>query len=152
MLDPTKGRTQERVVSSWRLVASGRNTSNRASSDRAQREASYRGSKPIRKDLGLANDCLRSLASGNGTMHGTQRVAELKGQRHMDQKRGLQRERGRKPTTKKRPPKGEGHREGPELPKEICIKVFVPIEKEIEKDLTQRGPQREESSPNGKSN
>ena len=59
---------------------------------------------------------------------------------------------GGSPRRKSDPQKGEGHREGPELPKEICIKVFVPIEKEIEKDLTQRGPHREESSPNGKSN
>ena len=59
--DPRKGRTLERALNSRRLAAAVRTTRKRAASDRAQREASGRGTKPIRKDLGLTtNDNLRS--------------------------------------------------------------------------------------------
>ena len=52
--DSGKGRTLERAQNSQRLTASVRTTSKRAGSYRVQREASDRGSKPIRKDIGLS--------------------------------------------------------------------------------------------------
>ena len=62
--DPGKGRTLERAQNSQRLAASVRNTSKLAGSYRARKEASDRGSKSIRKDIGLStNDNLRSWAS-----------------------------------------------------------------------------------------
>ena len=59
--DPGKRRTLERAQNSQRLVASVRTTSKCAGSYRARREASDRGSKPNRKDIGLStNDNLRT--------------------------------------------------------------------------------------------
>ena len=58
--DPGKGRTLERAQNSRRLAAAVRTTSKRAGSYRARREASDRGSKPTRKELGQStNDNLR---------------------------------------------------------------------------------------------
>ena len=58
--DPWKGRTQERGQNSRRLAAAVRTTRKRAGSYRARREPSDRGSKPIRKEIGLStNDNLQ---------------------------------------------------------------------------------------------
>ena len=50
--DPGKGRTLERAQNSERLAAAMRTTSKCAGSYRAPREASDRGTKPNRKDIG----------------------------------------------------------------------------------------------------
>ena len=65
MSEPQKGKnTGERAENSQRLAAAVRTTSKRAGSYRARREASDRGSKPIRKDKGRStNDNRRTGAS-----------------------------------------------------------------------------------------
>ena len=58
--DPGKGRTLERAQNSLRLAATVRTTSKHTCSYRARTESSDRGSKPIRKEIGLStNDNLR---------------------------------------------------------------------------------------------
>ena len=75
------------MKNSRRLAASARTTRKRASSDRARREASDRGSKPIWKDIGLStNDNLRSCTSGNRPIHCTQRGPHPEGQWYNDRK------------------------------------------------------------------
>ena len=85
--DPGKGRTLERAQNSQRLAAAVRTTSKRAGSYWARREASDRGSKPNRKDIGVStNDNLRLCTSGNRPTHFTQRGTNPEGQWYNDRK------------------------------------------------------------------
>ena len=108
-----QGRTLERAKDNRRLSSSARTTRNPSCNDRALREASDRGSKPIQKEKGRStNDNRRSRRSGNRPTHLTHKVTISR--RAVTTRRNSPKRKGKhtKPTlrsrtTKPRPRRGD---------------------------------------------